>query len=121
VCASARDRRGLAVLVELATYSPWPDGVRWVAQTRTESLEQVATEIEGLSPADVGRVDEEVTAQMRAMARAGVKWGKVAVAGVLGVGVGAATMGAAAPAIGAILGSAAGLSGAAAGAIASPR
>lgn len=105
---------GLAVLVELATYSPWPDGVRWVTRTRTESLEQVATEIEGLRPADVGRVDTEVTAQLRAMARAGVKWGRVAVAGVLGVGVGAATMGAAAPAIGAMLGSAAGLSGAAA-------
>lgn len=105
---------GLAVLVELATCSPWPAGLRWVAPTRTESLEQVATEIEGLRSADVDRVEKEVTAQLRAMARAGVKWGKVAVAGVLGVGVGAATMGAAAPAIGAMLGSAAGLSGAAA-------
>ena len=105
---------GLAVLVELSTFSPWPEGSTWVSRIRMRSLEQVAGEIDGLSSDDVGTVDAELSAQLRAMARAQVSWGKVAAVGAVGVGLGAVTMGAAAAPIGAMIGGAAGLSGAAA-------
>lgn len=105
---------GLAVLVELSTFSPWPEGSTWVSWIRLRSLEQVAGEIDGLSSRDVATVDAELSSQLRAMARAQVSWRKVAAVGAVGVGLGAATMGVAAPAIGAMIGGAAGLSGAAA-------
>jgi len=111
VTASYRDAPGGAVhrLPEVtARVSTW---VSWI---RLRSLEQVAGEIDGLSSRDVATVDAELSSQLRAMARAQVSWRKVAAVGAVGVGLGAATMGVAAPAIGAMIGGAAGLSGAAA-------
>lgn len=106
--------RALLLFIELVTFEPWPAGLGWNGKRRTRTLDDLSVLLYRLEDGDataVGREYETVVGQLR---RRSVRWGRVAVVGVVGVGLGVVTGGMAAPLIGAAIGSAAGLSGAAA-------
>lgn len=106
--------RAMLVLVELHTFRPWPWGYPLNAQLRESALSEIAGFLTGLRTEDPTAIATELKASRRALRRKQVRWGRVATVGVIGLGLGAATMGLAAPLIGASIGAAAGLSGAAA-------
>lgn len=97
-----------------STPSSRPTGDRWVTRARRDALANIASHLSGLRPGDLDAVTTEFTAVLRAVGRTQIRWGRVAAASVVGVGLGVATAGAATPLIGAALGGAAGLTGAAA-------
>ncbi len=109
-----RRSRALLVLIELYAFEPWPEGLSWVAKVRRTALSDIASHLAGLRRGDLDAVTAEYTAVLRALSRSRVRWGRLAAASALGIGLGVATAGAATPLIGAALGGAAGLSGAAA-------
>lgn len=109
-----RRSRAILVLVELHLFQPWPVGCPWYAPLRRRSLAEAGGCLAGLRPGDNEAVTAELKAVTRLLRRKQVRWGRVAAAGVVGLGVGAATLGLAAPIIGATVGAAGGLSGAAA-------
>ena len=106
--------RALLLLIELFTFEPWPDGVRWDARSRQQSLAYMAGYLPALDPGDVTALAREFDAVISQLRRRSVRWSKLAAVSILGLGLGALTAGLAAPLIGAAVGSAAGLSGAAA-------
>jgi hypothetical protein len=102
------------VLAELVTFSPWDDGTRWNKRARNDGLEAAAADLAGLRDDDLKTMTDEFQSLMKSLRRKSVKWGRVAVASVIGGGVGALTLGWAAPAIGTAIGGTMGLTGAAA-------
>lgn len=104
----------LIVLVELITFSPWSDGSRWDKKARESSLEVAATALSGTDDDDLQTLTSEFESLMKALRRKSIKWGRVAAATVIGAGLGVATAGWAAPAIGGAIGGTMGLTGAAA-------
>lgn len=109
-----RRSRALLILIELYSFEPWPDGVAWNVRSRRRALVDIAAHLPGLQPGDLDAVTAKFTAVLRAVRRKQIRWGRVAAASVVGVGLGVGTAGAATPLIGAALGGAIGLSGAAA-------
>lgn len=101
-------------LVELHLFNPWPDGLVWSAPIRRRTLDEIATQVPALTPADNTRVQRELRIVARQLRRQLVNWGRVAAVGAAGLGLGALTGGVAAPLVGASIGAASGLSGAAA-------
>ncbi|WP_433626423.1 hypothetical protein [Nocardia sp. CA-120079] len=106
--------RSLLVLVDLVLFDPWPAKRRWNASARQEILRVLTAGFPDARESDLDAMFTEQKALIRRLRRKNVRWGRVAVAGVLGLGVGVATAGWAAPLIGTAIGTAAGLSGAAA-------
>lgn len=105
---------GVVILAELLVFNPWEDGSRWDKDARTAGLELTAQELEGLKSEDLDKLTEELDGLLKALRRKSIKWGRVAVLTVLGAGLGVATGGLAAPAIGGMIGGSMGLTGAAA-------
>ncbi|WP_308816522.1 hypothetical protein [Pseudonocardia alni] len=103
--------RSLLVLIDVCMFDA-PD-IRWDARLRRTVLVQLTSFLGALDRRDLDRVTAEIATVRRAVARRQTKWGRVAVASAVGVGIGVATMGAATPAIAAAV-AGAGLSGAAA-------
>ncbi|MFJ6096615.1 hypothetical protein [Williamsia muralis] len=115
LCGLVRGRsRSMLVLIELVTFDPWQGQARWVGQTREKSLHQAQECLDSVAQRDVDRIETELKSLVKAVRRKSVKWGRVAAVSAVGLGLGVATMGAAAPVIGAAIGATAGLSGAAA-------
>lgn len=114
--AAALERRvgAMVVLVELQLFNPWPDGLVWNTPVRRRSLDEIAAQVPALTPADNARVQRELRIVERQLRRRLVSWGRVAVVGAAGLGLGALTGGLAAPFVGASIAAASGLSGAAA-------
>lgn len=106
--------RALLLYIELVTFEPWPPGLGWSGKQRTRSLDGLAVLLHALGEGDAGAVGREYDTVVGQLRRRSIRWGRVAVAGVVGVGLGVMTAGMAAPLIGAAVGSVAGLSGAAA-------
>jgi len=106
--------RAMIVLIDLMTFSPWLPSMKWVASARSDSLQLAAEQLAGLSSDDLDVATKEFDALMRQLRRKSIKWGRVAMVSAVGLGVGVATAGAAAPAIGGLIGASLGLSGAAA-------
>jgi len=106
--------RAMILLIELMTFNPWPPPMKWVAAARRESLRLASEQLAGLSSDDFDAATEEFDTLMRQLRRQSIKWGRVAVVSAVGLGIGVATAGAAAPAIGGVIGASLGLSGAAA-------
>jgi hypothetical protein len=103
------------LMTELMIFHPWPDAkVRWSKKVRQQSLRDAASMLTALRDNDLTLMQREFELLTRRLRRASVKWGRVALVSVAGLGVGALTAGWAAPFIGAAVGSAMGLSGAAA-------
>lgn len=109
-----RRSRALLLLIELAAFQPWSDGVGWVPAARRDALAAAAGHLCALRPGDMRAVTNEFEALVRALARRNVRWGRVAAVSAAGLVVGVASMGVAAPAIGAAVGGVLGFSGAAA-------
>ncbi|MFI7000197.1 hypothetical protein [Nocardia sp. NPDC050175] len=107
-------RSSLLMMVDLVLFDPWPDKAHWHAQTRQESLRALVSCLPEAGESDLAAMLTEQRALVRRLRRKNIRWGRVAVAGVVGLGVGVATAGWAAPIIGTAIGTAAGLSGAAA-------
>lgn len=105
--------RALLLYIELVTFEPWPQGTGWAARQRTRSLGELAGLLYSLDEGDAGAVDGEYRTVVGQLRRRSIRWGRVAAAGVVGVGLGVVTAGMAAPLIGAAV-AGAGLSGAAA-------
>jgi len=106
--------RAVIVLIDLMTFNPWFPSMKWVAAARTDALQLASKQLHGLSKDDFDTATTEFDALMRQLRRKSIKWGRVAVVSAVGLGVGAATAGFAAPAIGGVIGASLGLSGAAA-------
>lgn len=106
--------RALLLLIELFTFDPWPTKTSWVAKARKQSLAEQTGFLTALKSEDCAAVESEFVALIRRLRRKSIKWHRVALVSVVGLGVGALTAGWAAPMIGAAIGSAAGLTGAAA-------
>lgn len=104
----------IVILAELMTFHPWTGKQTWTKNTRTHTLEIAATDLACLRPDDYATMTREFDALMKAVRRKNIKWGRVAVISAAGVGLGIATGGLAAPAIGGAVGGAMGLTGAAA-------
>ncbi|WP_280442809.1 hypothetical protein [Nocardia brasiliensis] len=107
-------KHSLLMLIDLVLFDPWPGKLHWHAQTRRESLQAFATRFPEADETDLAAMLAEHKALVRRLRRRNIRWGRVAVAGAVGLGVGVATAGWAAPLIGTAIGTAAGLSGAAA-------
>ncbi len=116
LCGNVIDRkRAVLLMIELLLFSPWADAkTKWVEQERRQSLRVAAALFPSLRDDDLPVMERESAAIMRRLRRASIKWGRVAVVSVAGLGAGLLTAGWAAPAIGAAVGGAMGLSGAAA-------
>ncbi|TLF80932.1 hypothetical protein [Nocardia cyriacigeorgica] len=116
LCGNVIDReRAVLLMIELLLFSPWADGkTKWVEKERRHSLRVAAGMFPNLRDDDLPVMERESAAIMRRLRRASLKWGRVAVVSVAGLGAGLLTAGWAAPAIGAAVGGAMGLSGAAA-------
>lgn len=106
--------RAMILLIDLMTFNPWFPSMKWVAAARSESLQLAAEQLTGLSKEDFDAATEEFDSLMRQLRRKSIKWGRVAAVSAVGLGIGVATAGAAAPAIGGVIGASLGLSGAAA-------
>jgi len=106
--------RAMILLIDLMTFNPWFPEMKWVKDARTEALRLAGEQLGGLSKDDFDSATTEFDSLMRALRRKSIKWGRVAVASVVGLGIGAATAGFAAPVIGGVIGASLGLSGAAA-------
>lgn len=104
--------RALLVLIEVCLFVP--DEAAWNGRARQRTLRDLTSALPVLELSDLERVVREVSAARRALARRQVRWGRVAVASIVGVGLGVATMGVATPVIGAAVVAGTGLSGAAA-------
>ncbi|WP_280471932.1 hypothetical protein [Nocardia cyriacigeorgica] len=115
-CGNVTDRRrAVLLMIELLLFSPWADGkLKWVEKERRQSLRDASAMFPCLRADDLPVMEREAAAIMRRLRRASIKWGRVAVVSVAGLGAGLLTAGWAAPAIGAAVGGAMGLSGAAA-------
>lgn len=107
-------KSSLLMLVDLVLFDPWPDKTNWHEPTRRESLQTFAARFPEADGTDLDALLSEHKALVRRLRRKNIRWGRVAVAGAVGLGVGVATAGWAAPLIGTAIGTAAGLSGAAA-------
>ncbi len=112
--AIASRSRAMILLIDLMTFNPWCPPERWVATARQAGLQQAVQQLAGVSQHDFDAATREFDALMRQLKRKSIKWGKVAVVSVVGLGLGAATAGWAAPAVGGAIGATLGLSGAAA-------
>lgn len=106
--------RSLLVLVDLVLFDPWPAKRKCNASARHEILRVLTLGFPDARESDLDAMFTEQKALIRQLRRKNVRWGRVAVAGALGLGIGVATAGWAAPLIGTAIGTAAGLSGAAA-------
>lgn len=106
--------RAMILLIDLMTFNPWYPSGKWVSAARQEGLQRAVQQLAGVSQDDLDAATREFDALMRQLKRKSVKWGRVAAVSVVGLGVGAATAGWAAPAVGAAIGASLGLSGAAA-------
>lgn len=106
--------RALLLYIELVTFEPWPPGLGWSGRQRQRSMNRLAHLLYALDAGDASAVDKEYRTVVGQLRRRSIRWGRVAMAGVVGVGLGVVTAGMAVPAIGLAVGSAAGLSGAAA-------
>lgn len=106
--------RAMILLIDLMTFNPWFPDMKWVSDARTNALQLTGEQLNGLSKDDFDSAAKEFDSLMRALRRKSIKWGRVAVASAVGLGIGAATAGFAAPAIGGVIGATLGLSGAAA-------
>lgn len=104
--------RALLLLIDVCLFVP--DETAWNGRVQQRTLWGLTAALPVLERSDLERVLREVSAARRALARRQIKWVRVAVASVVGVGVGVATMGAATPAIAAAVAAGTGLSGAAA-------
>lgn len=111
---ATRRSRALLMLIELCAFQPWPKGMRWTAKSRQEALVEMAGHLPALGPDDLDAVTREFTIVLRQLRRKQIRWGRVAAASTVGIGLGVATAGIATPAIGAAIGGTAGLTGAAA-------
>ncbi|VFA96602.1 Uncharacterised protein [Nocardia cyriacigeorgica] len=116
LCGNVTDRkRAVLLMIELLLFSPWTEGkLKWVEKERRQSLRVASAMFPCLRADDLPVMERETAAIMRRLRRASIKWGRVAVVSVAGLGAGLLTAGWAAPAIGAAVGGAMGLSGAAA-------
>ncbi|MBB5918849.1 hypothetical protein BJY24_007761 [Nocardia transvalensis] len=106
--------RSLLLLVDLVLFDPWPAKLGWNATARRDTLRALAAGFPAARESDLDAMLTEHRVLIRRLRRKNVRWGRVAVAGALGLGIGVATAGWAAPLIGTAIGTAAGLSGAAA-------
>lgn len=105
--------RSRALLVLIDVCSSGAPGVRWDRRRRRSALAELTSALPDVDQDDLDRVTREIAVVRRALARRRTRWGRVAVASVVGVGIGVATMGAATPAIAAAV-AGGGLTGAAA-------
>lgn len=104
----------VVILAELVVFSPWEDGSDWNRTARDTALRLSANDLAGVNGRDLDQMIEDFEGLMKALRRKSIKWGRLAVATVLGAGIGVASGGLAAPAIGTMIGTSMGLSGAAA-------
>lgn len=106
--------RAMILLIELMTFNPWFPALAWVRAARNESLQSAADHLRGVSQDDFDTATTEFGSLMKQLKRKSIKWSRVAAMSVVGLGVGAATAGWAAPWVGGAIGASLGLSGAAA-------
>lgn len=106
--------RAMILLIDLMTFNPWDASLKWVSAVRQDALRTVTEQLAGISQDDLDFATRQFDALMRQLKRKSIKWGRVAAVSAVGLGVGAATAGLAAPAIGGVIGASLGLSGAAA-------
>ncbi|MFV1356936.1 cell division protein ZapB [Mycolicibacterium fortuitum] len=106
--------RAMILLIDLMTFNPWYPSEKWVSAARQTALQEAVQQFAGVSQSDLDAATREFDALMRQLKRKSIKWGRVAAVSVVGLGIGAATAGWAAPAVGAAIGGSLGLSGAAA-------
>ncbi|MEV0297524.1 hypothetical protein [Nocardia sp. NPDC050710] len=107
--------RAVILLANLLVFDPWTGRVGWTQKVHRAASAEVAALLPGLRPDDYDAMRRELDAVLKQLRRKSIRWGRLAVVTVVGLGVGVATGGVAAPAIGAVVGSSLlGLSGAAA-------
>lgn len=111
---AATRSRALIILIELMTFNPWFPDLTWVKDARKASLETAVAQLPGLGDGDFASATAEYDALIKQLKRKSVRWGRVAAVSAVGLGLGVATAGLAAPVIGGAVGAALGLSGAAA-------
>lgn len=106
--------RAMILLIELMTFNAWFPSLSWVKAARKEALQAAADQLGGASQDDFDSAVTEFDALMKQLKRKSIRWGRVAAVSVVGLGVGVATAGWAAPIVGTAIGGTLGLSGAAA-------
>lgn len=106
--------RALLLFIELVTFEPWPAGTHWNGKARDAALDELGGTLHAMATCDVEAVTREYAAVLSALRRRTIRWGRLAIVSVVGLGLGAITAGMAAPLIGAAVGATAGLTGAAA-------
>ncbi|MCV7076031.1 cell division protein ZapB [Mycobacterium szulgai] len=114
--AHAVDRRSRAMilLIELMTFNPWFPSLGWVSAARKEALKSAVGQLSGVSQDDFDAATTEFDGLIKQLRRKSIRWGRVAAASVVGLVVGAATAGWAAPLVGGAIGASMGFYGAAA-------
>lgn len=96
--------RSLLLLIDLCGFEPW-GGQPWVASARKGSVAAAHAALPHLRPNDVEMVERAYREAVRAVRNAARPWGRIALVGVVGVGLGAVTAGLAAPVLGGLFGS----------------
>lgn len=105
---------GVALLIELMTFNPWFPSLGWVSAARKEALKSAVGQLSGVSQDDFDAATTEFDGLIKQLRRKSIRWGRVAAASVVGLVVGAATAGWAAPLVGGAIGASMGFYGAAA-------
>lgn len=98
-----RRSRAILLLIDLYGYEPWP-GAQWNKRIRTTVLEEFRDTLAPLRQEDLEAVGNAYDAAVKALAAKNRRWGRIAVIGSAGLGLGLLTAGLAAPAIGALVG-----------------
>lgn len=97
--------RALLLLIELYGFEPWP-GATWDKNVRADTLDELRASLSPVREEDLDAVSSAYSRSLKALAAKQRRWGRVAVFGAAGIGLGALTAGIAAPAVGALYGSA---------------
>lgn len=106
--------RAILLTVEMAAFSPWPNGTKWEKTARRQALHDLLTFTAPLDASTIDNIDRDLRREVRRLARKALPKGKLAALALGGLAIGVLTGGLAAPFVGGAIGGAAGLSGAAA-------